>query len=132
MAYEKACGTIVINDGKVLVIKQKQGFWGFPKGHMEQGESEIQTAIRETKEETNLDVIIENKTRFCLNYIIENKNINKEVVYYIAKVDGKINIKPQIEEVNSIAWIDIDKVEAILTFDNLKELWKNVITQLNN
>ena len=120
MAYEKACGTIVINDGKVLVIKQKQGFWGFPKGHMEQGESEIQTAIRETKEETNLDVII------------ENKNINKEVVYYIAKVDGKINIKPQIEEVNSIAWIDIDKVEAILTFDNLKELWKNVITQLNN
>ena len=132
MAYEKACGTIVINDGKVLVIKQKQGFWGFPKGHMEQGESEIQTAIRETKEETNLDVIIENKTRFCLNYIIEDENINKEVVYYIAKVDGKINIKPQIEEVNSIAWIDIDKVEAILTFDNLKELWKNVITQLNN
>ena len=132
MKYEKACGTIVINDNKVLVIQQKQGFWGFPKGHMEQGENEIQTAIRETKEETNLDVIIEDKTRFCLTYVIEDKNIHKEVVYFVAKVDGKVDIKPQIEEVNSIAWIDIVKVEDILTFDNLKELWKVVLNKIKS
>ena len=39
-------------------------FWSFPKGHQEDGETDIETAIRETKEETNLDVkiidIIEN------------------------------------------------------------------------
>ena len=132
MKYEKACGTIVINDNKVLVIQQKQGFWGFPKGHMEQGENEIQTAIRETKEETNLDVIIEDKTRFCLTYFIEDKNIHKEVVYFVAKVDGKVDIKPQIEEINSIAWIDIAKVEDILTFDNLKELWKVVLNKIKS
>ena len=130
MKYEKSCGTIVINDNKVLVIQQKQGFWGFPKGHMEQGENEIETAIRETKEETNLDVIIEDKTRFCLTYFIEDKNIHKEVVYFVAKVDGKVDIKPQIEEVNSIAWIDIAKVEDILTFDNLKELWKRILNHI--
>lgn len=130
MKHEKACGTIVINDNKVLVIQQKQGFWGFPKGHMEQGENEIETAIRETKEETNLDVIIEDKTRFCLTYFIEDKNIHKEVVYFVAKVDGKVDIKPQIEEVNSIAWIDIAKVEDILTFDNLKELWERILNHI--
>ena len=130
MKYEKSCGTIVINDNKVLVIQQKQGFWGFPKGHMEQGENEIETAIRETKEETNLDVIIEDKTRFCLTYFIEDKNIHKEVVYFVAKVDGKVDIKPQIEEVNSIAWIDIAKVEDILTFDNLKELWERILNHI--
>lgn len=130
MKHEKACGTIVINDNKVLVIQQKQGFWGFPKGHMEQGENEIETAVRETKEETNLDVIIEDKTRFCLTYFIEDNNIHKEVVYFVAKVDGKVDIKPQIEEVNSIAWIDIAKVEDILTFDNLKELWKVVLNHI--
>ena len=132
MKHEKACGTIVINDNKVLVIQQKQGFWGFPKGHMEQGENEIETAIRETKEETNLDVIIEDKTRFCLTYFIEDKNIHKEVVYFVAKVDGKVDIKPQIEEINSIAWIDIAKVEDILTFDNLKELWKAVLNKIKS
>lgn len=132
MKHEKACGTIVINDNKVLVIQQKQGFWGFPKGHMEQGENEIQTAIRETKEETNLDVIIEDKTRFCLTYFIEDKNIHKEVVYFVAKVDGKVDIKPQIEEINGIVWIDIVKVEDILTFDNLKELWKVVLNKIKS
>lgn len=130
MKYEKSCGTIVINDNKVLVIQQKQGFWGFPKGHMEQGENEIETAIRETKEETNLDVIIEDKTRFCLTYFIEDKNIHKEVVYFVAKVDGKVDIKPQIEEINGIVWIDIAKVEDILTFDNLKELWKRILNHI--
>ena len=130
MRQEKSCGTIVINDNKVLVIRQKQGFWGFPKGHIEEGESEIQTAIRETKEETNLDVIIEDKTRFCLTYVIEDKNIHKEVVYFVAKVDGKVDIKPQIEEINGIVWIEIAKVEDILTFDNLKELWKVVLNHI--
>lgn len=130
MKYEKSCGTIVINDNKVLVIQQKQGFWGFPKGHMEQGENEIETAIRETKEETNLDVIIEDKTRFCLTYFIEDKNIHKEVVYFVAKVDGKVDIKPQIEEINGIVWIEIAKVEDILTFDNLKELWKRILNHI--
>ena len=132
MKYEKSCGTIVINDNKVLVIQQKQGFWGFPKGHMEQGENEIETAIRETKEETNLDVIIEDKTRFCLTYFIEDKNIHKEVVYFVAKVDGKVDIKPQIEEINGIVWIEIAKVEDILTFDNLKELWKVVLNHIKS
>ena len=130
MKHEKACGTIVINDNKVLVIQQKQGFWGFPKGHMEQGENEIETAIRETKEETNLDVIIEDKTHFCLTYVIEDKNIHKEVVYFVAKVDGKVDIKPQIEEINGIVWIEIAKVEDILTFDNLKELWERILNHI--
>ena len=131
MRQEKSCGTIVINDNKVLVIRQKQGFWGFPKGHMELGENEIQTAIRETKEETNLDVIIEDETRFCLNYIIEDKQINKYVVYFIAKAINN-DVKLQIEEIDDIAWVDIEKVEDILTFDNLQELWKVVLNKVKS
>ena len=131
MRQEKSCGTIVINDNKVLVIRQKQGFWGFPKGHIEEGESEIQTSIRETKEETNLDVVIEDETRFCLNYIIEDKQINKYVVYFIAKAINN-DVKLQIEEIDDIAWVDIEKVEDILTFDNLQELWKVVLNKVKS
>ena len=131
MRQEKSCGTIIINDNKVLVIRQKQGFWGFPKGHMELGENEIQTAIRETKEETNLDVVIEDETRFCLSYIIEDKQINKYVVYFIAKAINN-DVKLQIEEIDDIAWVDIEKVEDILTFDNLQELWKVVLNKVKS
>ena len=53
---EKSCGCIIINKNKVLLIKQTKGHWGFPKGHVEKDETEIETAIREVKEETGLDI----------------------------------------------------------------------------
>ena len=128
MIKEKSCGTIIIDDDKVLIIKQKKGLYGFPKGHMEENETEIETAIRETKEETNLDVLIDETKRYSLNYVIDNK-IDKEVVYYLAKPLNK-NIIKQESEINDILWIDIDKVIDILTFDNLKELWKKVLKEI--
>ena len=49
-------GSILItSDRKVLVIRgRKSGKWSFPKGHSEENESELDAAIRETKEETGL------------------------------------------------------------------------------
>lgn len=128
MIKEKSCGTIIIDDDKVLIIKQKQGFYGFPKGHMEKNETEVKTAIRETKEETNIDVLVDETKRYSLNYVIDNK-IDKEVVYYLAKPLNK-NIIKQESEINDILWVDIDKVIDILTFDNLKELWKKVLKEI--
>ena len=59
MKNEKSCGAIVELNGKILLIKQqKSGNYGFPKGHVLPNESEIETAIREVKEETNVDIEI--------------------------------------------------------------------------
>lgn len=41
---------------KYLLVREKNGFWGFPKGHMERGETEQETAGREIKEETALEM----------------------------------------------------------------------------
>ena len=95
---------------------------------MKKNETEVETAIRETKEETNIDVLIEETKRYLLNYVIDNK-IDKEVVYYLAKPLNK-NIIKQESEINDILWVDIDKVIDILTFDNLKELWKKVLKEI--
>ena len=130
MKKEKACGTIIIDDDKVLIIKQKQVFYGFPKGHMEKNETEIETAIRETKEETNLDVLIDESKRYSLNYVIDN-NIDKEVVYYLAKPITK-NVKKQDSEISKILWVDIDKVINILTYDNMKDMYKKVLKDIKN
>ena len=130
MIKEKACGTIIIDDDKVLIIKQKRGFYGFPKGHMEKNETEIETAIRETKEETNLDVLIDESKRYSLNYVIDN-NIDKEVVYYLAKPITK-NVKKQDSEISKILWVDIDKVINILTYDNMKDMYKKVLKDIKN
>lgn len=119
---EKSCGAIIFNDGKVLVVKQTSGFYGFPKGHVEIGETEKETAIRETKEETGLDIKIISDKRYTQSYIVK-ENVHKDVVFFIAKLENN-NEKRQVEEIEEILWIDINEVEKILTYDSLKELWK--------
>ena len=58
MKREKSCGALVYRitqsgQKELLFIKHRHGTqWSFPKGHMEEGESEVQTALREVKEET--------------------------------------------------------------------------------
>jgi len=128
MKQEKSCGSIIFLDGKVLLINQKNGCWGFPKGHMEQGENEIETAIRETKEETNIDVEIESNFRFETSYYVKN-DILKTVVYFVAHPIDKIELKIQEAEIKKAIWVDINEVESYLMYDNIKELWNNVLTQ---
>ena len=57
MKHEKSCGAICYTreEGapRVLVICHRYGgHWAFPKGHVEAGESEEETAMREVREET--------------------------------------------------------------------------------
>ena len=58
MNYEKSCGAVVYcqkdSDIKYLLVCEHSGFWVFPKGHMDAGETEKQTALRELQEETGV------------------------------------------------------------------------------
>jgi 8-oxo-dGTP pyrophosphatase MutT (NUDIX family) len=126
---EKSCGAIIINDNKVLIIKQHQGFYSFPKGHVEQGESEIETAKREVKEETNLDIEIFNNYRYVITYQVK-ENILKDVVYFIASAVNISDTLPQEEEVSEIRWVTYNEALELLTYHNLKELLIKVYNDL--
>ena len=128
---EKSCGAVVLIDNKVLIVKQNSGFYGFPKGHMEKGESETETACREVLEETNVDIEIIDDKRYTINFILDN-GIKKEVVYFIAKPKSLFNIKKQDEEIDNILLVDIKDVNNILTFDILKNLWIDILNDINN
>lgn len=122
---EKACGGIIIENEKVLLIQQNDGFWGFPKGHVEKEETEEETAKREIKEETNLDIEIDSKSRYTMEYITD-KGKNKEVVYFIAKkIRGEI--KKQEEEIQNIKWANFQEAMELLSFDNTKQLLKKIL-----
>ena len=128
MKKEKSCGTIIIKNDEVLIIKQQSGFCGFPKGHVEIGETEIETAIRETKEETNIDVEVNENLRFEMSYITD-KNIDKTVVFFVAKpLNEKLII--QEEELSDAKWVKFNEVEDNLTFDNAKKLWREIYSKI--
>lgn len=126
---EKSCGCIIIKDNKVLLIYEKTAqYLGFPKGHMENEESEIETAIREVKEEIGLDVEIEIDKRYVLNYVIDSK-INKETVLYKATPKNE-EIVTQENEIEKTEWCDFNKALDMLNFDNLKEVFKRVVEDI--
>ncbi len=126
---EKSCGCIIIKNRKVLLVYEKNtNFWGFPKGHMEEGESEIQTALREVKEEVGLEVDIDKEKRYELNYIIRDE-IDKTTVLYIARTKSE-EIVMQESEIANIKWCDFDEALNTLTFENWREMFKKVIEDI--
>lgn len=129
MKKEKSCGTIIIENNKVLLIQQTDNAWGFPKGHVENNETEQETAIRETKEETNLDVEIISNKKYITNYKINNE-IDKEVIFFLAKKTSD-KIKKQDEEIKNIKWVDLTKAFDIITYENTKNLYKEVLKDIN-
>ena len=129
MKYEKSCGAIVVEDGKVLLVKHNAGHWDFPKGHVEEGETEIETAIREIKEETNIDIKIEKENKYISEYS-PKENVMKTVIYFIGeKVGGED--KPQIEEVSDVEWVDVNKAVERITHQKSKEIMMQVIKDMN-
>ena len=131
MKKEKSCGAIIYNNSnEVLVVKHTAGHWDFPKGHMEIGENEYQTAIREVKEETNIDIDIYKENRYTINYS-PKENVDKTVVFFLAR--SKTNdLKKQECEIASIGWFKYDDALNILTYDIAKELLKKSYNDLKS
>ena len=122
---EKSCGCIIIENRKVLLIKQTSGIWGFPKGHVEHDETEEETAKREVKEETNIDVEIIPNKRYEMHYTTD-KGKYKEVVLFLSKKLGG-ELQKQDDEILEVKWFEFDDAMQIISFENTKELFEKVL-----
>ncbi|MGI5959558.1 MAG: bis(5'-nucleosyl)-tetraphosphatase [Massiliimalia sp.] len=125
MQYEKSCGAVVFRkyhgNTELLLIKHANGgHWSFPKGHVEPGETEIETAIREVKEETGIDIMVDASFREIVSYS-PKKDTQKDVVYFLAMAKN-YNFTPQPEEIAQIKWVEISRVHSILSYDNDRQL----------
>ena len=132
MKKEKSCGAVVIkkDEGGInfLIIKQHDENWHFPKGHVEDGETERETAIREVKEETGLDVEVDTNYRYTTNYS-PKPGVSKDVIFFLGKVVGG-EIKPQVEEVSEVKFVPIDEALDMIHFDDMKEIYRNVLKDI--
>jgi bis(5'-nucleosidyl)-tetraphosphatase len=87
---ERSAGAVVYRDtpkGRVYLLLQNAGRWDFPKGGVEEGESELQTVLREVEEETGLnDIKVTPGFRKVIEYFYrrDRKNVHKQVVYLLA------------------------------------------------
>ena len=134
MQYEKSCGALVLRHGKdgktyILMIRHKAGgHRSFPKGHMERGETEYMTAVREVYEETAVQIRIEPGFRETVHYH-PLPGISKEVVYFLAKTT-QTEIHPRIGEIAEVEWVDIREAEKSLTHENDRTVFRAAIKTL--
>ena len=129
MKYEKSCGAVVYtkinNEVKFVLVRQLKGFYGFPKGHVEDGETEKETALREIKEETGLDVtLIDGFITLDEHAIPERPGTIKQVTYFLAKYENQ-KIEYPKEELMSVDLYSYEDAIDLFQFENQKEMLKN-------
>ena len=124
MIKEKSCGAVVykVENGTIYyyIIKQVKGHYAFPKGHVEDNETEEETAIREIEEETNLRVIIDKKFREVSTYS-PKQGVIKDVIFFVALTMND-DTKPQKEEVSDILCLKFEDALNKLTYEKDKEI----------
>ncbi len=125
LKYEKSCGAIVFRQDRktgrmfVLMIRHKHGgHRSFPKGHVEAGETERETAIREVEEETAVRIRITSDFSEKV-YYSPMPGVRKEVVYFMSITDQKAT-RARDGEIADVEWVALENAERSLTHENDK------------
>jgi len=133
MVYEKSCGALVVRrEGEkyfILMIRHKaKGNRSFPKGHVEAGETEYITAMREVMEETSSRIVILSDFRATVNYS-PSPGVMKEVVYFLAFTTNP-DIKPREGEIAEVEWIPLEEAESCLAHENDKTVFRAAMERM--
>lgn len=113
--FRKSCGVIPCRwNGKekeYLILRQTNNCWSFPKGHMEAGETEEQTALRELREETGLTGRLIPGKQAVIEYDIPPFT-RKQVVLFLGETTGDVTL--QETEVLHHKWVSAELLKAYL------------------
>jgi len=124
---DKSIGAIVSFKNKFLIIQQKtreKPYNGFPKGHVEKKESDLQALARELKEETGIidfELIPGFKESIIYKFEYQNEIITKTCDFYLIEVFSN-KIVFDKKELAGFKWLEFEKALKYLTHQNSKEL----------
>ena len=134
MRYEKSCGALVFRRAsqglEVLLLKHRAGHWDFPKGHVEAGESEQETALREVLEESGLVVKLEDTGFREVIRFSPFPGCEKDVVYFLAFLQSG-ELTPQPEEISRAAWLSPAEALERITYQNARNLLLKALARLD-
>ena len=106
-----------------IVHRPRYDDWALPKGWREKGETYLEAAVREVKEETNCQVT---PAAFAGSVSYTVKGVPKIVLFWHMSLTGDCVFQPD-EEVDKFAWLSIEKAVKKLTYDGEKKLLANAL-----
>ena len=119
--FHKSCGVLVYRDEnsvrEYLLALQMGDNWSIPKGHMEAGETEEETALRELFEETGLTAVLDAGKQATMEYPI-SPHCRKEVVVFTGRASGTPT--PRAGEIETLKWVTADQLQKYLMPDAVR------------
>jgi 8-oxo-dGTP diphosphatase len=119
-------GIIKNSEGRILLLREKDGSWDLPGGGLEHGEDPIQTLTREITEETRMKVVRINENPVAFWSININKKVGSPIlkwfafVLYEARVSGEFIPNLDSEESQEGKYFSIDEAKQLQLHDNVK------------
>lgn len=109
-----------------MIATRRKTRWGLPKGAVAANETQEAAAIREVSEETGLDASIIHLVD-TIEYFFRAGDtlIHKYVDFYLMAYRGG-SIRPQLEEVDDAAWVELDEAIARASFESERKVLEGV------
>ena len=127
MPKEKSVGAVAFRVGEeeplFLLLHYGAGHWDFPKGHVEPGETEPQTMLRELEEETGItEVDVVEGFRKPTSYFFRSggETVFKEVVFYL--LESKTEKVRISHEHKGFKWLPFGDALRLITYKNSKDV----------
>lgn len=125
--FKKAAGGIVYNPQGDILVMSRYGYYDFPKGHIEEGESPQETALREVSEETNVnDLLLQEKIGNTYHvFYARDQFYLKETQWFRMITHQYGDIKPQEEEhIQALWWFSPEEISnhKVLFYPSLQDL----------
>lgn len=122
----KSCGVLPYRQtqqGKefLIVFEKFSQCWSLPKGHMEAGETESQTALRELYEETGLTAELDTENAAVIEYAI-SPAVHKQVVFFLGQISGTPHVREG--EIERYRWVTADQLAEYLHTDTVDACMK--------
>lgn len=136
---EVSAGVLLYREGEGerlwLIMHSRKGHWDFAKGHLDDGETIVQAALREMAEETGIardQVQIHDGYRGLLQYPVTKKDgrvVDKDVHYLLGR--SRTDRVTLSREHTDYAWLPLDDAEALLSFPDARALLESAVAYLD-
>jgi 8-oxo-dGTP pyrophosphatase MutT (NUDIX family) len=123
--HHRSAGGLVVRGATILLISTQQGRrWQLPKGHIEDGETSEQTAVREVREETGVTGRVVAALPEIEYWYLEKGNlrVHKRVDYFLLEYESGDAADFDAREVSGAGWFGWDEGLAKLSFDNERQV----------
>ncbi|WP_330233743.1 NUDIX hydrolase [Nocardia sp. NBC_00508] len=96
--------------------------WSLPKGHIEEGETAEQTAIREVAEETGINgVVVAELGSIDYWFVTDGRRVHKTVHHYLLRSVGG-ELSDADVEVTQVAWVPLSELDSRLAYADERRL----------